>query len=102
MAEIVVMPQAGNSVESCIVVSWRVSEGDTVAVGDILCEIETDKATIEVESTAAGTVLKRYAEEGDEVPVKDPLVAVGDAGESAPGTDGAAGAGETAGGKAAG
>ncbi|MFP4212286.1 MAG: biotin/lipoyl-containing protein, partial [Alkalispirochaeta sp.] len=91
MAEIVVMPQAGNSVESCIVVSWRVSEGDTVAVGDILCEIETDKATIEVESTAAGTVLKRYAEEGDEVPVKDPLVAVGDAGESAPGTDGAAG-----------
>ncbi|MFP4154042.1 MAG: dihydrolipoamide acetyltransferase family protein [Alkalispirochaeta sp.] len=96
MAEIVVMPQAGNSVESCIVVSWRVSEGDTVAVGDILCEIETDKATIEVESTAAGTVLKRYAEEGDEVPVKDPLVAVGDAGESAPGTDGTAGAGETA------
>jgi pyruvate dehydrogenase E2 component (dihydrolipoamide acetyltransferase) len=92
MAEIVVMPQAGNSVESCIVLSWRVSEGDAVSVGDILCEIETDKATMEVESTAGGTVLKLYATEGDEVPVKDPLVAVGDPGETAPGTGGSGGA----------
>jgi len=86
MAEIVVMPQAGNSVESCIVLSWRVKEGDTVAVGDVLCDIETDKATMEVESTAAGTVLRLYAEEGDEVPVKDPLVAVGEPGETVTGT----------------
>ena len=85
MAEIVVMPQAGNSVESCIVLSWRISEGDSVAVGDILCEIETDKATIEVESTASGTVLELYAAEGDEVPVKDPLAAIGEPGEQAPG-----------------
>ncbi len=92
MAEIVVMPQAGNSVESCIVLSWRVSEGDTVAVGDILCEIETDKATMEVESTAAGTVLKLYAAEGDEVPVKDPLAAVGEPGEQVTETGGAGGA----------
>ncbi len=91
MAEIVVMPQAGNSVESCIVISWRVSEGDNVAVGDILCDIETDKATMEVESTAAGTVLKLYAREGDEVPVKEPLVAVGRKGETPP--DGAPGDG---------
>ncbi|MDA3950004.1 MAG: dihydrolipoamide acetyltransferase family protein [Spirochaeta sp.] len=82
MAETIVMPQAGNSVESCIVLSWRVSEGDTVAEGDIICEIETDKATMEVEATAGGTVLRRLAEEGDEVPVKDPLLVVGEPGES--------------------
>lgn len=82
MAETIVMPQAGNSVESCIVLSWRVSKGDTIAVGDVVCEIETDKATIDVEATAGGTVLQLLAEEGDEVPVKDPLLVVGEPGES--------------------
>lgn len=81
MADTVVMPQAGNSVESCIVLSWNVAVGDVVAEGDILCEIETDKATMEVESTAAGTVLRLEAEEGDEVPVQAPLVIVGEPGE---------------------
>lgn len=84
MADTVVMPQAGNSVESCIVLSWRVAVGDAVAEGDILCEIETDKATMEVESTAAGTVLRLEAEEGDEVPVQAPLVILGEPGEELP------------------
>ena len=81
MATIVVMPQLGNSVESCIIVEWTIAEGDTVAVDQTLASIETDKSTMEVPSTAAGTVLKLLWEEGDEVPVKDPLIIVGEPGE---------------------
>ena len=81
MAAIVVMPQLGNSVESCIIVEWLIAEGDEVAVDQTLCSIETDKSTMEVPSTEAGTVLKLLWEEGDEVPVKDPLIIVGTPGE---------------------
>ena len=81
MATIVVMPQLGNSVESCIIVEWMIAEGDTVAVDQTLASIETDKSTMEVPSTAEGTVLKLLWEEGDEVPVKDPLIIVGEPGE---------------------
>ena len=93
MATIVVMPQLGNSVESCIIVEWMIAEGDTVAVDQTLASIETDKSTMEVPSTAEGTVLKLLWEEGDEVPVKDPLIIVGEPGEDisglVPGGDGA-------------
>ncbi|MCD4557781.1 dihydrolipoamide acetyltransferase family protein [Schaalia sp. lx-100] len=81
MASIVVMPQLGNSVESCIIMSWEVAVGDTIAVDQTLCSIETDKATMDVPSTEAGTVLAILAQEGDEVPVKDPILIVGEAGE---------------------
>ena len=81
MATIVVMPQLGNSVESCIIVEWMIAEGDSVAVDQTLASIETDKSTMEVPSTAEGTVLKLLWEEGDEVPVKDPLIIVGEPGE---------------------
>lgn len=93
MATIVVMPQLGNSVESCIIVEWMIAEGDSVAVDQTLASIETDKSTMEVPSTAAGTVLKLLWEEGDEVPVKDPLIIVGEPGEDisglVPGADAA-------------
>ena len=93
MATIVVMPQLGNSVESCIIVEWMIAEGDTVAVDQTLASIETDKSTMEVPSTAEGTVLKLLWEEGDEVPVKDPLIIVGEPGEDisglVPGADAA-------------
>ena len=81
MATIVVMPQLGNSVESCIIVEWMIAEGDTVSVDQTLASIETDKSTMEVPSTAEGTVLKLLWQEGDEVPVKDPLIIVGEPGE---------------------
>ena len=81
MATIVVMPQLGNSVESCIIVEWMIAEGDTVSVDQTLASIETDKSTMEVPSTADGTVLKLLWEEGDEVPVKEPLIIVGEPGE---------------------
>ncbi len=81
------MPRQGQSVEACTIVRWLKQPGDTVATGELLCEIETDKASFEVESTAAGTVLVHFAGEGEEVPVLTPIAAVGEPGEqpSAPG-----------------
>lgn len=94
MATIVVMPQLGNSVESCIIVEWTVAEGDAVSLDQTLCSIETDKSTMEVPSTAEGTVLKLLWDEGDEVPVKDPLIIVGAPGEDVSGLVPGAGAAE--------
>ena len=81
MATVIVMPALGNSVESCLIVSWSVKEGDTIAENGILCEVETDKASMEVPSTASGTVLKLLWQEGDDVPVMQPLLVVGEPGE---------------------
>ena len=81
MAVEVVMPKQGNSVEACIILEWRVAVGDTVSAGDVVCEAETDKSTIEVESSADGTVLALLYEVGDEVPVMSPMMIVGEKGE---------------------
>ncbi|MDD4573844.1 MAG: dihydrolipoamide acetyltransferase family protein [Sphaerochaeta sp.] len=81
MAQQVVMPKQGNTVESCIIVEWNVKVGDQVAIGDILCSAETDKSTIDVESTADGTILALLFEEGDEAPVMEAIAVVGEKGE---------------------
>lgn len=81
MADKVLMPKQGNSVESCILVAWFKKEGDAVAVGDILCEVETDKATIEVESSFEGTFLKALYEEDDDIPVHNLIALIGKPGE---------------------
>ncbi len=81
MAHQVLMPKQGNTVESCIIVEWNVKVGDTVDVGTVLCSAETDKSTIDVESTVAGTVLALLYNEGDDVPVMIPIAVVGEAGE---------------------
>ncbi|MCC8165329.1 MAG: biotin/lipoyl-binding protein, partial [Planctomycetes bacterium] len=82
MAVSVQMPKQGNTVEECLLVEWRVKEGDAVKTGDILCAIETDKASFDVESTADGVVLKLLANAGDLVPVLTDIVVIGEAGES--------------------
>ena len=56
MATTVVMPKQGQSVESCIIVEWKKQVGDAVSEGDVLCDVETDKATLEVEATATGVL----------------------------------------------
>ena len=81
MATAVVMPKQGNTVESCIIVSWKKHVGDAVAVDDVLCEVETDKATMDVPSPVAGTLLAAYFQEGDDVPVMVNIAAVGQPGE---------------------
>jgi len=80
MAVGVIMPRQGQSVESCII-EWRVKEGDTVKEGDILFAYETDKASFEEESPAAGTVLKLLVEDGDDVPCLDTVLVLGEPGE---------------------
>ncbi|HEX5336016.1 MAG TPA: dihydrolipoamide acetyltransferase family protein [Propionicimonas sp.] len=82
MAQVVVMPQLGNTVESCLITTWLVKVGDAVDAATLLCEIETDKSAMEVPAGVAGTVLALLAEEGDEVPVKQPIVVVGEPGEN--------------------
>src|SRR5512141_2887023 len=81
MSATVLMPKLGNTVESSVVVAWKKAVGDTVAAGEVLCEVETDKATVEVESTAAGVVLALLAAPGDDVPVLVPIAVVGQPGE---------------------
>ncbi len=80
MAVGVIMPRQGQSVESCII-ELRVKEGDKVNVGDILFGYETDKASFEEESPAAGTVLKLLVNDGDDVPCLDTVMVVGEPGE---------------------
>ena len=82
MAHVLIMPRQGNTVESCIIGEWKVKEGDTVAADLPVCVVETDKATFEVPAGAAGTVLKILREAGDDVPVLEPIMVLGEAGES--------------------
>ena len=84
MAQIVVMPKEGITVESCLISAWRKEIGDQVAMDDILFEYETDKAVFECRSTAEGTLLYRYFEQGDEAPVLKPVAVVGEPGETIP------------------
>ncbi len=82
MATAVVMPKQGQSVESCIIASWKNAVGDQISEGDVLCEVETDKALLEVESTASGTLLALFFQVGDEVPVLVNIAAIGEPGEN--------------------
>ena len=81
MAHVVIMPRQGNTVESCVLVAWRVGEGATVGQADILCDVETDKAVFEVPAGFDGTVLKLLAASGDDVPILEPIAVIGSAGE---------------------
>lgn len=81
MATAVVMPKQGQSVENCLIVGWKKAVGDQVSTGEILAEVETDKALLEIESPASGTLLARFFEAGDEVPVLTNIAAIGQPGE---------------------
>jgi pyruvate dehydrogenase E2 component (dihydrolipoamide acetyltransferase) len=89
MAEIV-MPRLSDSMEEGTVLRWLKSVGDGVAVGDELVEIETDKANMVYESDLDGTIVEILAQEGDTLPVGDPIARVGDASEIQPGGNGGA------------
>ncbi len=81
MANAVIMPKAGITVESCIIGNWEKKVGDSVKVGDILFTYETDKASFECESTAEGTLLEIFFQDGDEVPCLVNVCAIGSEGE---------------------
>ena len=83
MAEIIIMPKQGQSVESCIITEIK-KKGDVVKKGDILFSYETDKASFEEEAPADGVVLEIFCDEGDEVPVLENVMVIGQPGEKAP------------------
>jgi len=81
MAETISMPKLGFDMAEGTLIRWVKNEGENINKGDILAEIETDKATVEVESSASGVVRKLLVEEGSVVPVGDPIAVVGSADE---------------------
>ena len=81
MANAILMPKAGITVESCILTEWKVKVGDTVKVGDVICSYETDKSSFDLTSEVAGEVLALFCEAGDEVPVLTNIAVVGNKGE---------------------
>lgn len=82
MAEKVLMPKLGFDMAEGVLVRWIKMEGDAVAKGDVLAEIETDKATVEVESQLEGQLLKQLVKQDAIVPVGAPIAIIGQAGES--------------------
>lgn len=81
MAETINMPKLGFDMAEGVLVRWVKQVGEQINKGDVLAEIETDKATVEVESPASGVVLQFIVEQGDVVPVNAPIAVVGEAGE---------------------
>jgi len=81
MAETISMPKLGFDMAEGTLIRWVKNEGENVNKGDVLAEIETDKATVEVESSASGVVRKLLVEEGSVIPVGDPIAVVGSADE---------------------
>lgn len=81
MAEIVNMPKLGFDMAEGTLIRWVVAEGESVAKGGVLAEIETDKATVEVESAFDGVVAKHLVEQGTVVPVGTPIVVIAAPGE---------------------
>ena len=84
MIQKVTLPALGETVDTSTIERWLKKEGDAVTTGDILCEITTDKATLEVESYFKGTLLKIVAAEGTELPVGALIAVVGDPGDEIP------------------
>ena len=81
MAETISMPKLGFDMAEGLLVRWVKQVGENINKGDVLAEIETDKATVEVESHASGVVLQHIVEQGTVVPVNAPIAIVGVAGE---------------------
>ncbi len=81
MAETVTMPKLGFDMAEGTLVRWVIREGEPVAKGAVLAEIETDKATVEVESTYEGIIARHLVKEGDIVPVNTPIAIVAAPGE---------------------
>ena len=81
MPVVVELPRLSDTMEEGVVAKWLVKEGDKVKRGQVIAEIETDKATMEFESFDAGTVLKLVAGEGETLALGAPSAVLGKAGE---------------------
>jgi pyruvate dehydrogenase E2 component (dihydrolipoamide acetyltransferase) len=97
MAHRIDMPSVGQTTDELVIVEWLKKEGDTVTLGESLFSVQTDKAQVEVESVAAGTLLKVLRDAGETVLAGSPVAYIGAPGEAVPisrdGVDGSIGAG---------
>jgi len=82
MATPVELPKSGNTVEECLIGRWLKQTGDPVAAGDIVAEVETDKATFEIVAPVSGTMLATFFAEGALVPVFTTVCVIGEPGEA--------------------
>src|SRR5436305_13407707 len=92
MAEAILMPRLSDTMTEGVIAAWHKNVGDAVKKGDLLAEIETDKATMELESYKDGVLLHRGGEDGAKLQVNDLLAIVGDKGEDISGMIGSNGA----------
>jgi len=81
MAELVTMPKLGFDMAEGTLVRWVKAEGDSVEKGEVIAEIETDKATVEVESSYSGVMYRHMAEEDTALPVNAPIAVIAEEGE---------------------
>ena len=84
MANAIKVPDLGTTVDEIKIIAWLVEEGQSVKRGDVLAEVETDKATIELESVAEGVLLKLMTPAGETAQEGDILAYIGEMGESVP------------------
>ena len=78
------LPDVGEGLTEAEIVSWKVKEGDTVTINQVIVEIETAKSLVELPSPFEGTVQALMVPEGETVPVGTPIIAIGDAAEGEP------------------
>ncbi len=88
MSTKVVMEALSPTMEEGRLVEWKKQEGDAVAVGDVIAEVETDKAVMELVARAGGTLLKQVVPAGATVPVSELVALIGEPGEKADGQKG--------------
>ena len=81
MAEVIRMPKMSDTMEEGVIAEWLKKVGDEVKSGDLLAEVETDKATMELESYDDGILLHIGVKNGDSVPVNGVIAIIGDKGE---------------------
>jgi len=87
MAVKVIMPQAGQDLETGTVTQWLKAEGDAVTKGEPIVQIETEKVTLDVEAPAAGTLLRILVPDGTETAIFSTIAIIGQPGEDISGID---------------
>ena len=85
MAEVILMPRLSDTMTEGVIAAWHKKVGDTVKKGDLLAEVETDKATMELESYKDGTLLHIGSDKGGKLQVNDLLAIIGAPGEDVSG-----------------
>src|SRR5258708_33379511 len=82
MAEVILMPRLSDTMTEGVIAAWHKKIGDPIKKGDLLAEVETDKATMDLESSKDGTLLYTGPDKGGKIQVNDMLAIIGSPGEA--------------------